>query len=103
MTLTKAALICGVLIAVISGTLPAFAIVPTYTATQIGPPASDYVYGQAINSAGDITGQADFHAFVQSGSTFRDLGTFGGPASSGNSINSHGQVAGYAQIRGGAA
>ena len=60
---------------------------------------SSYAYG--INNSGQVVGEADpngdsdlSHAFLYSGGTMQDLGTFGGMNSEAYSINNSGQVAG---------
>src|SRR5205823_9995730 len=64
-------------------------------------------YSYGINDSGQVAGGAAVpkqgqnfptHAFLYSGSTIFDLGTFGGSDSYGNAINATGQVVGYAQL-----
>lgn len=59
-----------------------------------------------VNDSGQVTGNAttsngNGHAFLSgpNGGPLTDLGTFGGYSSVGNSVNSSGQVTGYAQLK----
>lgn len=56
-------------------------------------------YGQAINDAGQVggaytTSSGNLHAFIESGTTVRDLGTLSGNWSAVAALNSSGQAAG---------
>ncbi len=62
--------------------------------------------GNAINDAGQIAGgyltsRGALHAFVETGTTVRDLGTLGGSSSSALALNATGQAAGESTIRNG--
>ena len=71
--------------------------------TDLGTLGGMYSHGLAINTAGQVTGDASVagevsdHAFRSDGTTMTDLGTLGGANSSfGFAINTAGQVTGYA-------
>jgi len=78
-----------------SAVLPAHAV-PRYTITAL--PAGTTANG--INNAGQIVGDMTVaggqRGFVWSNGTMVQIGTLGGPSSSGRAINRHGNVAGYA-------
>ncbi|HXY54605.1 MAG TPA: hypothetical protein VEM40_08040 [Nitrospirota bacterium] len=62
-------------------------------------------FGEGINDSGQVTGQAAIttgyiHAFLYSGGTMTDLGTFGGTTSVGSGINNSGQIVGAAELTG---
>ena len=82
--------------------------------TPLDTLGAPYVYGQAVNSVGEIAGygltfDATDNAFLHSGGSagFNDngnttsLGTLGGPNSYGYGINDAGEVVGAAEIAGG--
>ncbi|MGE5164235.1 MAG: hypothetical protein ACM3IH_09450 [Sphingobacteriales bacterium] len=62
--------------------------------TDLCSPGCKAGSGQAINGTGQVTGQADGHAFLYSDGKMLDLGTLGGSDSTGNGINDSGQVVG---------
>jgi probable HAF family extracellular repeat protein len=54
----------------------------------------------AINNSGDVTGYAyysdtNYHAFLYASNVLQDLGTFGGPLSSGTALNDVGEITGW--------
>lgn len=71
---------------------------PRYTVTAL--PVGTNPTG--INNAGQIVGDLDGRrGFVWSNGTLVEIGTLGGPSSSGQAINSAGQAAGYAGLASG--
>jgi probable HAF family extracellular repeat protein len=62
----------------------------------------DAALAQGINASEQIVGTTSSRAFLYSNGVFTDLGSFGGPGSSGaTAINDAGQVTGFADRRGG--
>jgi probable HAF family extracellular repeat protein len=73
-----------------------------YTVTDLGSlSGGDFSQAFDINNSGQVTGSANYsptqsHAFLWTNGTMTDLGTLGGVASFGFSINGGGQVVGFA-------
>jgi probable HAF family extracellular repeat protein len=97
-----------------SGTVHGFVYDPTNPNnggyTEIGTLSgvtTDYSYGSSINASNQVEGDCQVlssntphntHAFIwQNGQFTVDMGTFGGPASSGTAINDHGHAVGTSQ------
>lgn len=60
-------------------------------------------YGMAINASGDVTGQWNGHAFLETAGVMTDLGVLpGGTWTSGYAINASGNIAGYGNTGSGA-
>lgn len=79
----------------------------SYTVTDLGTLGGPSSVGDAINSAGQVTGYSNTppqfnpaHAFLYSNGTMQDLGTLGGLYSAGLGINDAGQVAGGSTLAG---
>ena len=76
-----------------------------YTILDLGTLGGTYSHGLAINTAGQVTGNASLpgdssiHAFRSDGTTMTDLGNLGGASSYSAAINTAGQVTGYAWLR----
>src|SRR5688572_13601405 len=75
------------------------------TLTGLGflEPGAQFSRAFAINDAGQATGIAGLangqgRAFLYSGGSMLDLGTFGGTASAGEAVNAAGMVAGWATL-----
>jgi probable HAF family extracellular repeat protein len=97
---------------VVAGLATAAIAAPSYVATPLGTLGGNGSSAMAINAAGQVTGlsyvthwtppapdpHVQWHAFLYSGGTMHDLGTFGGNISSGTAINASGQVAGFAAL-----
>jgi len=86
--------------AALVGSLPAGAVT-LYKATPLGTINGKSNWATAINPGGDVAGvfgtlsqQSDWHAYLFSGSTMKDLGTLGSIYSYANAINSTQQVTG---------
>jgi probable HAF family extracellular repeat protein len=65
------------------------------------PSSTQFSYASSINSSGQIEGDSinsngDDHAYVWTNGSWNDLGTFGGPASSGIAVNNLGHATGVA-------
>ena len=72
-----------------------------YTVTDLGTLGGTNSFAYAINSTGQVVGQADNSAgtgepFLYSNGSMQDLGTLGGTNGYAHSINSTGQVVGSA-------
>ena len=90
-----------------SGQIHGFLLSPSNGGTSIdigtmGGHSTDFSYGSSVNAFGQIEGDSINangldHAFIWTNGTFVDLGTFGGPASSGIAINNLGHATGTAQ------
>ena len=75
------------------------------TIGTMGGKSTDFSYGSSINDSGQIEGDSINsngldHAFIWTNGSFQDLGTFGGPASSGVKINNQGHASGTSQTPG---
>jgi len=78
-----------------------------YPITDIGALSGGTSFAYAINNSGQVTGYSTdvsngtgtaAHAFIYSGGTMSDLGTFGGVSSQGNAIDGNGNVAGQFNV-----
>lgn len=80
---------------------------PRYEITDLGSLGGDYSYGDSINDAGQVVGDAETssgvnHAFLWQGGVMTDLGTLGGSRGSrATAISEAGQVVGYSFVRDG--
>ncbi|MGD0897554.1 MAG: DUF3466 family protein [Thermoguttaceae bacterium] len=79
---------------------------PLNLATDDLSVTTPYGYGVGLNSSGQVVGQFSnaggaYDAFVYSGGSMHDLGTFGGAGSYANGINDSGQIVGCATTGGG--
>jgi probable HAF family extracellular repeat protein len=79
-----------------------------YTVTDLGNVGGNLSYPWAINSLGEVVGQASvntqptvqYHAFRYSNGTMTDLGTLGGTQSYARKINDAGQIVGESNTAG---
>src|SRR5213594_4274311 len=73
----------------------------SYTITDLGTLGGASSQANCIGSWGLVGGvsetkEAEYHAFIYSGRSMRDIGAFGGSTAAAQAINGRGQVTGYA-------
>jgi probable HAF family extracellular repeat protein len=77
---------------------------PLYSVTRLGSLGGNLILPWAINENGDFvgyadrTGQSTVQAFLNSGGTYSNLGTFAGDYSKGSAINDAGTVVGWSTV-----
>ncbi len=97
--LALASLIVGI------GARPADAAATTYSVTDLGTLAGNTI-ARGVNTSGKVVGQSQkrldngtlqLRAFLWEGGPMEDLGTLGGPSSSGRGLNDSGQIVGFSR------
>lgn len=91
---------------------PVLAGPPSYSPVPLGTLGGNGSYANGINASGEVTGfssltratptnpnpAAEWHAYRYSAGVMHDLGTAGGPFSTGTAINDAGEIAGFSAV-----